>query len=138
MTRFTVAFALTLFLGAGCTGDIVDTVTTDYGNAVATTERAQSGDISARLTSPGSQHVLGALDWNADSGQLDGIVEDQALSFTGTMQLAAMPMDDLSLFLYNVWEIEAGGSDTATCVSNDLLMCCRDGSWSCRARYAAP
>lgn len=138
MTRFTVAFTLTLVLGAGCTGDIVDTVTTDYGNAVATTERAQSGDISARLTSPKSAHVLGALDWNADSGQLDGIVEDQPLSFTGTMQLADMPMEDLSLFLYNVWEIEAGQSDGASCVSNDVLMCCRDGAWSCRARYAAP
>ncbi len=138
MTRFTAAFALTLLLGAGCTGDIVNTVTTDYGNAVATAERTQGGDISARLTSKSGQQVLGALDWNADTGQLDGLVADQALTFDGTMQLDAMPMEQLSLFLYNVWEIEAGAADTPMCVSNEALICCRDGAWSCRARYAQP
>jgi hypothetical protein len=123
-------------LAVGCTGEIVETETTDFGVAVATSERTDNGDILTRLTTPNQERLLGALDWDARSGELVGEVAAQSISVDGTMQMDAMPIQEMNLLLFNLWELEQADPEAAHCVGNDAVLCCRDGSWSCRARYA--
>jgi hypothetical protein len=122
-------------LGAtACTGEIVDTVTTDFGDAIAVSERSDSGDISSWLTSRNHQHTLATIEWDSGTGDVAGEVAGQALTIDGTMQLALLPIEELNLLVYNLWEVEISDPATPTCVSNSAVLCCRNDGWSCRAR----
>ncbi|HUH05304.1 MAG TPA: hypothetical protein VML75_25070 [Kofleriaceae bacterium] len=126
-----VTFALA---ASACTGDIVDTVTTDFGDAIATSERSDRGDISSWLTTRSQQRTLASLEWHADSGDLVGDIAGQPLAIAETMELSLLPIEELNLLVYTLWEVEVSAPSSLTCVSNAALLCCRDEAWSCRAR----
>lgn len=130
-TLAVVTFALA---ASACTGEIVDTVTTDFGDAIATSERTDGGDISSWLTTRDQQRTLASLEWHADSGDLVGDVAGQSIEIAETMELSLLPIEDLNLLVYNLWEVEVSAPSSPTCVSNSAVLCCRDGAWSCRAR----
>lgn len=116
----------------GCTGDIVGTATTDFGVAVATSERTELGDIESWLTSPAGDQLYGELGWTASEGTLQAWVGDQTIPVQGVMHLDEQSLEALNLMLYTLWEIET--QDLAPyCTSNELVLCCRDDGWRCRA-----
>lgn len=117
-----------------CTGEIADSVTTDFGDAIAVSERSDSGDISSWLTTRNQQRTLASLEWDADTGDLSGDVAGEAIAIDGTMQLSVLPIEDLNVLVYSLWEVEMAAPATPTCVSNSAVLCCRADAWSCRAR----
>lgn len=121
-------------LAAGCTGDIEDGTITDFGDAVATTARADNGDIDSRLTTLDESTMLGHLAWRAADGTLEGHIVDQALEVKSAMDIDNLTDEDVNLLVYKLWEVERDDPDRATCVGNQAILCCRDASWSCRAR----
>lgn len=124
---FTAAFA------ASCTGDIDGVTTTDFGDAVATTERADNGDIASWLTDIRAD-VVGELDWRADDGALAGRIGDQAIDVAGAMAMDALSDEELNLLLYKLWEVDRDPPAATACVTNPAVLCCRAEAWSCRAR----
>ena len=130
-TRAAVAATLVAAL-TGCTGDIVGTATTDFGVAVATSERTEVGDIEGWLTSPAGDQLYGELGWRAEEGTMQVWIGDQTIAVQGPMQLDEQSLESLNVMLYTLWDIET--QDLAPyCTSNELVLCCRDDGWRCRA-----
>jgi len=129
-----LAAMFVLVTAGACTGDIDGVVTTDFGDAVATSQRSDTGDISAWLVTHESDQMLGELYWDAGSGDVDATLMAAALPFAGPADLSAAELTDLNLFLYALWEVERDGASGTTCVENQVAICCRGDGWSCAAR----
>jgi hypothetical protein len=131
-TIHTAAAAALVAALTACTGDIVGTATTDFGVAVATSERTEVGDIEGWLTNPAGDQLYGELGWSASDGTLQAWVAGQSIPVQGVMHLDDQSLEALNLMLFTLWEIEI--QDLAPyCTSNELVLCCRDDGWRCRA-----
>ncbi len=119
---------------SGCEADPVDTVSTDFGNAVATSSVDPGGDLESWLTSPDGDRLLGELSFVALDGRAEAMVEDQQVSFSGVLVLPQQPHAEVNLMLYSLWDIEVSAPDVTMCFANQLVTCCRDGSWHCQAK----
>jgi hypothetical protein len=129
-----LASLLALALAGACSGDIDGVVTTDFGDAVATSERADSGDISSTLVAPETDAMLGELHWDAAALSVDASLVEQALPFSGPVDLGNAELADLNLFLYALWEVEREAPEGTTCVENQIAICCHADAWTCATR----
>lgn len=131
-TARTAAAATLVATLTACTGDIVGTATTDFGVAVATSEKTELGDIEGWLTSPAGDQLYAELDWYAEDGTLEARIADHTIPVEGVMHLDEQSLEALNLMLFNLWDIES--QDLAPyCTSNELVLCCRDDGWRCRS-----
>ena len=129
-----------LFGAIGCDGgpdefvdESTESITTHFGDSVATTERTNTGDISTWLTSPDSTALLGELSFIADTGDFFGQVMAEEVPFDGVMELSSASLDQLNILLHTLWEIERDDPPGVYCTQNDFAICCRDDGWSCQA-----
>ncbi len=123
--------ACLLALAAACTGDIDGVVTTDFGDAVATSQRTDDG-ISSRLEAGGD--MLGELHWDADSLGVDASLAGAPLPWSAPADLDGAELTELNRFLYALWEVERDAPEGTTCVENAVAICCRADAWSCGTR----
>jgi hypothetical protein len=126
--------SLLALAAAACSGDIDGVVTTDFGDAVATSQRADSGDISSWLTTHDEEAMLGELHWDAAALSVDASLAEQALPFSGPVDLGDAELADLNLFLYALWDVEREQPEGTTCVENRIAICCHADAWSCATR----
>ena len=110
-----------------------ESITTNFGDAVATSERTEFGDISTWLTNPDSTELLGELSFIADSGLFSGQVMTEVVPFDAAMDMSTISLDDLNQLLHTLWEIERDDPIGVTCTQNAVAICCRDNGWSCSA-----
>jgi hypothetical protein len=123
-----------LALAAACSGDIDGVVTTDFGDAVATSSRDAAGDISSQLVSADGDQMIGELHWDALAMRVDATLAAEPLPFTGPADLGDAELGELNLFLYALWEVEREPPAGTTCVENPIAICCRADAWSCATR----
>jgi hypothetical protein len=125
--------ALAVTAGA-CSGDIDGVVTTDFGDAVATSQRSDTGDISSWLTAQEGDQMIGQLHWDAAGLSIDATLAEQPLPFSGDADLGGAELIDVNLFLYALWEVERDAPEGTVCVENTVAICCHGDAWSCATR----
>ena len=119
---------------AACTGEIVEPVTTDYGIAVATTERADTGDVESWLTSRDGHTLLGEMHATDKADQAWATVADTPVEIAGILHIDDASFAQANELLHALWENEVTGEAAgAVCVGNELAICCRDTMWHCSA-----
>lgn len=129
----TSGIACLLALAAACTGDIDGVVTTDFGDAVAASQRTDTG-ISSWLVSGADGETLGELHWNADTMGVDASLAGAPMVWSGPADLDGAELTELNLFLYALWEVEREPPAGTTCVENAVAICCRSDAWTCGTR----
>lgn len=128
--------ATVALLGACQGGDVMGSVTTDYGVARATTELVRPGDIDSRLTTPDGEVVLGELYWDSASQELSASIASTAVS-SEPVDLSAHALEQVNLLLFRMWEIETSENPGTTCLDDGVVICCRDSAWHCGASRVA-
>ncbi len=119
-----------LLLGACQGGEVMGSVTTDYGIALATTEQTAPGDIDSWLVAKTGDALLGELTWDADSHELSASIATTTVT-SDALDLSGRTLEQFNELLYRLWEIEATNPTTTTCLDDGEVICCRDDGWHC-------
>jgi|GEM_PF-4701758 len=135
-TRSLLAIAAALALGGCQGGEVMGSVTTDYGVAKATTEQVRPGDIDSWLTTPDGEVVLGELSWDSGSHALSAQVATTTVT-SEPVDLSNQALDKINLLLFRLWEIETSDDPGTTCLDDGVVICCRDTAWRCGASRTA-
>lgn len=131
-----LAIAAVLALGGCQGGEVMGSVTTDYGVAKATTEQVRPGDIDSWLTTPDGEVVLGELSWDSGSHALSAQVATTTV-VSEPVDLSNQALEKINLLLFRLWEIETSDNPGTTCLDDGTVICCRDTAWRCGASRIA-
>ena len=117
----------------GCAGEIDGVVTTDFGDAVASTSESEVGDVRTWLTENQGSKVVAELSVVASTGSVELTVASSKVPFDGSASMELIDGEELNLLLYTLWDIDRENPQGTVCTANDLAVCCRDQAWRCQA-----